>query len=252
MPFSPKKHSTLRGWPPGVTRIPYGPGASISDRVWGSSQPRRSQVASLAFPGYISVFQPDQGPGALSSLLQPAQGPGALTSCPASPGMVPYLQGLSETVFRWNHVLSRARKPTDCLGLFRTIPATPGSREGLGASPGCTGNSLQVPRTLDPWEGLPWTLCDSILHRTLLGHLFNLFCENVFISWKVPTGSVAILDFKMEVSLHGIGSSNPNLIVHGTGQYTIFPKDFNGNQQILKKKNFVLVVWFFHGYAFNT
>ena len=86
-----KKHSIFRGWPPDVTRIPYGPGATMSVQVLCvvPASPGGARWPPLAFPGFFSVLQPDKGPGALPSLLQPAQGPGALTSCSASPGMVP-------------------------------------------------------------------------------------------------------------------------------------------------------------------
>ena len=117
LPFLPKS-TVFSGDDPRCHQDPSWPGATNGAKVLCvvPASPGGARRPPLASPGSISVFQPAQGPGPLPSLLQPAQGPGALTSCPASPGMVPCVQGLSGTVSREIHVFfgpGMARKPQD-------------------------------------------------------------------------------------------------------------------------------------------
>ena len=190
LPFLPKS-TVFSGDDPRCHQDPSWPGATNGAKVLCvvPASPGGARRPPLAFPGSISVFQPAQGPGPLPSLLQPAQGPRALTSCPASPGMMPCVQGLSGTVSREIHVvfgLGMARKPQDWKGLFQPLQ---GPRRDPQASPGCPVNSPKPPRTLDPWEGLKSVFMDILcfvysplgLHWTFILYIYGkhvLFYES--------------------------------------------------------------------------
>ena len=197
--FSPKKHSTLWGWLPGVTRIPYGPGASSVTECCEWFQPAQEGPSGLPWPPQdTSVF---------SSQIKAQEPCPAFFSLPRTQGLV---QGACPTFRDLQRLFpgeticfpgpERARKPQNCSGLYQ-----PPQVLGRALSFGCPGNSLKVPRTLDPWEGLKKCFpLDFLWYVFSRGHLFCLFCEHVLILWKVPTGCVAILDFKMEVCLHPV------------------------------------------------
>ena len=168
------------------------PGPSeAQEEECGSSQVRRGQEASPGLPRFQQCLPARTGPQepcpAFPSLLQPAQCPGALTSCPASPGNKPYVQGPSGTFFQVLQGPGPSRTIQDHPGLFRTVQdcsSHPRGQEGPSGLPWLPRKLPDAPQDFGPLRGSEkcfyghFMLCIFSI-GTALDIYFILFCEHV-------------------------------------------------------------------------
>ena len=205
-----QKAQYFQGMTPDVTRIPHGQELQMEPKCCVWFQPAQEGPGGLPWlPQVPSVFSSQlraQDPCPAFSSLPRAQGLDQLSSQPRDGAM---RSGTLRDCFQGNPCVFWPRNGQKAPGLKRTVPATSRAQEGPSGLPWLPRKLSKTPQDFGPLRGSEKCFYGHFMFcifsiGTALDIYFVYIWETCAYFMKVGTGSVAILDFKMEVCLHPV------------------------------------------------
>ena len=177
--------------------------------VCGSSQPRRGQEASPGFPRFHQCFPASSGPRTPAQPSPACPGPRGLDQLSSQPREGAMRSGTLRDCFQGNLCVFWPRNGQKAPGLKRTVPATSRAQEGPSGLPWLPRKLSKTPQDFGPLRGSEKCFYGHFMFcifsiGTALDIYFVYIWETCAYFMIVGTGSVAILDFKMEVCLHPV------------------------------------------------